>query len=208
VETPPLGWIHLGWLLFAVVILPLHIQSLIIFLPLMLTLLMMHVRRINRKLVFWIIAPLSLGILTNLAWLLPAFNHRQDDISSAIVYQLPLFASTDPLTFLRDYLSTKGYWTFRPSFMEKCFRLALLLLGVRGILELIKSDKRDVGMIIMAGVFGLFVLTYFGAFIPSIAAWQPLRFKVALDLFLVIGAAYCIEHSGVYHQCLADRVKR
>jgi len=193
VETPPLGWIHLGWLLFAVVILPLHIQSLIIFLPLMLTLLMMHVRRINRKLVFWIIAPLSLGILTNLAWLLPAFNHRQDDISSAIVYQLPLFASTDPLTFLRDYLSTKGYWTFRPSFMEKCFRLALLLLGVRGILELIKSDKRDVGMIIMAGVFGLFVLTYFGAFIPSIAAWQPLRFKVALDLFLVIGAAYCID---------------
>jgi hypothetical protein len=48
-------------------------------------------------------------------------------------------------------------------------------------------------MIIMAGVFGLFVLTYFGAFIPSIAAWQPLRFKVALDLFLVIGAAYCID---------------
>ena len=46
---------------------------------------------------------------------------------------------------------------------------------------------------IMFGVAGLFLLTYFGAFIPIIAAWQPLRFKVPLDLFLVIGAAYGID---------------
>ena len=39
----------------------------------------------------------------------------------------------------------------------------------------------------------LFLLTYFGAFIPGLAAWQPLRFKVPFDLFLVIGAAYCLN---------------
>jgi hypothetical protein len=122
-----------------------------------------------------------------------AFSHRRDDVSSAIVEQLPLFASADPLTFLIDYMGTKGYWTFRPSFMEKGFRLALLILGVLGIIQLIKKDNRNVGLTIVSGASGLFLLTYFGAFIPTIAAWQPLRFKVPLDLFLVIGAAHGID---------------
>jgi hypothetical protein len=192
-EPPPLGWIHLGWFFFAVVILPLHVQSLIIFLPSMIALLVIHFRRINGKLLFWMIAPLSMGILVNLAWLVPAFSHRDDDISSAIVNQLPLFASTDPLTFLLDYFGGKGYWTFRLSFVEKGFRLALLILGALGIIELINKHNRVVGVVIMSGTSGLFLITYFGAFIPIIAAWQPLRFKVPLDLFLAIAAAFCIN---------------
>ena len=192
-EDPPLGWIHLGWFLFVIAILPLHVQSLVIFLPLMITLVILQVRRINGKLLFWIMAPLSLAILVNLAWLVPAFNHRHDDISSAIVNQLPLFASTDPLTFLFDYLGAKGYWTFRPSFIEKGLRLALLILGALGIIEMIKKGHRNVAVMIISGVSGLFLITYFGAFIPLIAAWQPLRFKVPLDLFLAIGAAYGID---------------
>jgi len=192
-ESPPLGWIHLGWLLFAVVILPLHVQSLVIFLPSMVALLIIHARQINGKLFLWMMAAVSSCVLVNLTWFVPAFNHRQDDVSSAIVNQLPLFASSDPLTFLIDYLGTKGYWTFRPSFVEKGFRLALLILGVLGVTELIKKDNRPVGIMIIFGIAGLFLLTYFGAFIPIIAAWQPLRFKVPLDLFLVIGAAYGID---------------
>ncbi len=193
VESPPLGWIHLGWLLFAVMILPLHVQSLVVFLPSMVALLIIRARTINGKLFFWIMAALSMCVLVNFAWFVPAFNHRGDDVSLSIIDQLPLFASSDPLTFLIDYLGTKGYWTFRPSFVEKGFRLALLILGVLGIKELIKKGNRVVGIMAIASVTGLFLLTYFGAFIPIIAAWQPLRFKVPLDLFLVIGAAYCID---------------
>jgi hypothetical protein len=69
----------------------------------------------------------------------------------------------------------------------------LLVLGVLGTIELIKKDNRHVGIALTAGLLSLFVLTYFGAFIPGLAAWQPLRFKVPFDLFLAIGAAYCLN---------------
>ncbi|MEO6163880.1 MAG: hypothetical protein ABIP88_07060 [Candidatus Binatia bacterium] len=191
-ESPKPGLLHAGWLLFAAMILSLHVQSLVIFLPSMMALLIIHSRRINGKLFFWLVAALAVCLLVNFAWLVPAFNHRHDDIASAIVNQLPLFASSDPFTFLIDYLGAKGYWTFRPSFVEKGFRLMLLILGVLGTIELIKKGNRPVGIALTAGLLSLFVLTYFGAFIPGLAAWQPLRFKVPFDLFLVIGAAYFV----------------
>jgi len=192
-ETPKPELIHVGWLSFAVIILALHVQSLVIFAPPMIVLLFIQRRRFTGKLFIWMITALAICILANFAWLLPAFQHRRDDVSSAIVNQLSLFASTDPLTFLIDYLSTKSYWTFRPSFMEKGLRLALLFLGALGIRQLITKDDRPVGLTIATAVSGLFLLTYFGTFAPALAAWQPLRFKVPLDLFLVMGAAYCIH---------------
>lgn len=192
-ESPRPGLIHLGWLLFGAAILALHIQSLVIFAPAIIVLLIIQRRQINGQLLLWIGAALAICILANFAWLLPALAHRHDDVSSAIVDQLPLFASNDPLTFLIDYLGAKGFWTFRPSFVEKGFRLMLLILGVLGTIELIKKDHRAVGIMLTAGLFSLFLLTYFGAFIPGLAAWQPLRFKVPLDLFLVIGAAYGVN---------------
>ena len=45
-------------------------------------------------------------------------------------------------------------------------------------------------MLLASAVTGLFVITYFGGLTPFTSSWQPLRFKVPLDLFLVIGAAY------------------
>ncbi len=192
-DSPKPGLLHLGWLLFATVILPLHVQSLVIFMPFMIALLIVQARRIPGTLYFWLVAALAVGALINFPWLTTAFQHRHDDVSSAIVDQLPLFASSDPLTFLIDYLGAKGYWTFRPSFVEKGFRLMLLILGAVGTRELFKQDNRPVGVMLTAGLSVLFLLTYFGAFIPGLAAWQPLRFKVPLDLFLVIGAAYCLN---------------
>ena len=193
IESPKPGLLHVGWLLFAAVILPLHVQSLVIFAPSMIALLIVQPRRMTAMLFFWLVAALALCALVNFPWLTTAFNHRHDDVSSAIVAQLPLFASSDPLTFLIDYLGAKGYWTFRPSFVEKGFRLMLLILGVLGTIELIKKGNRPVGIALTAGLLSLFVLTYFGAFIPGLAAWQPLRFKVPFDLFQVIGAAYCLN---------------
>lgn len=192
-ESPKPGLLHVGWLLFAPVILPLHVQSLVIFAPSMIALLIVQPRRMTAMLFFWLVAALALCALGNFTWLITAFNHRHDDVSSAIVAQLPLFASSDPLTFLIDYLGARGYWTFRPSFVEKGFRLMLLILGVLGTIELIKKGNRPVGIALTGGLSVLFLLTYFGAFIPGLAAWQPLRFKVPFDLFLLIGSAYCLN---------------
>ncbi|MGZ8497503.1 MAG: hypothetical protein ACXW5W_03685 [Candidatus Binatia bacterium] len=192
-ESPKPGLLHVGWLLFAAVILSLHVQSLVIFMPPMIALLIVQARRIGGTVFFWLVAALAICALVNFTWLITALNHRQDDVSSAIVAQLPLFASSDPLTFLIDYFGAKGYWTFRPSFVEKGFRLMLLILGVLGTIDLIKKGNRPVGIALTGGLSVLFLLTYFGAFIPGLAAWQPLRFKVPFDLFLVIGSAYCFN---------------
>jgi hypothetical protein len=191
--SPKPGLIHVGWLSFAAIIMPLHVQSLVIFMPAMIVLLIIQWQQVNGRLFYWMVAALAICLLANFVWLLPAFQHRHDNVSSAIVKQLPIFASSDPFTFLIDYLGVKGYWTFRPSFVEKGFRLALLILGLCGTRNLIKNDHRTVGIVLAIGLAVLFLLTYFGALISAVAAWQPLRFKVPLDLLLVVGAAFCVN---------------
>jgi hypothetical protein len=183
---------HLGWLVFTLVILPLHVQSILTFLPPLAALLISQPKLLQRNLLLVIVGAVALSLLVNSPWILPAMAHRGDDISNAIVEQLPLFASAHPLTFLTDYLGTKGYWTFRSGFLEKGFRLMLLVLGALGIWLLIHNRKRSLGIMLAYGLAVLFLVTYFGSFIPSIKAWQPLRFKVPYDLFLAIGAAYTV----------------
>jgi hypothetical protein len=191
---PRLGTIFLGWLLFAAAILPLHVQSILTCLPPILVLLVVRPRILTRRLIAWVIAAIAFSAVANLPWLIPAVAHRGDDVSAEIVKQLPLFANTDFFTFILDYIGPQGYWTFRPSFLEKGFRLALLVLGVFGTWKLIQSDKRDLGIMLAGALITLFVVTYFGAGVPFVKPWQPLRFKVPFDLFLAVGAAYAINH--------------
>jgi len=191
-QSQSLGPIQIGWLVFALVILPLHIQSVIIFLPAIAGVIAVQPLLINRRICGWLLAAAAVALIGNSVWLIPAFNHRGDDVSRAIVDQLPLFASTDPLTFVIDYVGAKGYWTFRASFAEKGFRVMLLILGGLGTWQLVRSERRALGIMLASVLATLFLIAYFGAFIPSIKAWQPLRFKVPYDLFLAIGAAYAI----------------
>ena len=187
------GWPQIGWLIFAMAILPLHIQSIVSFLPPMITLLVIEPRLVTSRLVAWSAAATVLAFLVNSAWLIPAFGHRADDASAAIVDQLPLFASANPFTFFLDYLGPNGFWTFRPSFMEKGFRVALLVLGISGIRKLLQSDQRPVGIMLTSASVVLFIVTYFGALFPMMRAWQPLRFKVPFDLMLTVGASYAMS---------------
>jgi hypothetical protein len=188
------GPVHIGLLIFALAILPLHIQSLVIFLPPIIALLVLAPRLLSVRLVLSCVAITVVSLLFNSPWLIPAITHRGDDISDQIVRQLPLFASSDPLTFVKDYLGPVGYWTFRPTFLEKGFRVALLVVGIFGTWKLIQSDKHDLGIMLASALTGLFVITYFGGLTPFTGSWQPLRFRVPLDLFLVIGTAYAATH--------------
>jgi hypothetical protein len=47
------------------------------------------------------------------------------------------------------------------------------------------------------GVTVLFLISYFGALIPALQGWQPLRFKVPYDLFLALGAASAIAQWSI-----------
>jgi hypothetical protein len=183
---------HLGWLILALVIPPLHVQSIVIFLPPIVALLAVQRNVIHRNLLIWTVGAAALSILVNLPWLVTAFDHRSDDVASAIVDQLPLFTSVDFYTFLKDYLGPTGYWTFRPSFSEKGFRLMLLLLGSWGTWKLVRSENRTAGVMLASAWIILFLLAYFGSLIPLVKSWQPLRFKVPLDLFLALGASYLV----------------
>ena len=186
------GTVHLAWLLFTAAILPLHVQSAVTFLPAIIGLLIFgRTGLLNARLVVWSAAAALIAILANAIWLVPAMTHLGDDVSAAIINQLPLFASADPLTFIFDYLGRRGFWTFRPSFVEKGFRIALLLLGSLGIWRLMQKS-RNLGVTLLSAAGVLFFIAYFGAFLPAVKSWQPLRFKVPLDLFLVIGAAYAV----------------
>jgi hypothetical protein len=204
-KTPAL-WssIHLGWLILAVVILPLHVQSIVIFLPPIVVLLVVQRNVFRRNLLIWTAGAAVLSILANLLWLAPAFDHRTDDVSSAIVDQLPLFTSVDLLTFIKDYLGPTGYWTFRPSFAEKGYRLMLLLLGSWGTWKLVRSENRTAGVMLASAGIVLFLLAYFGSLIPFVKSWQPLRFKVPLDLFLTLAASYIVAH-GLAWRSLTPR---
>ena len=195
---------HLGWFTLALVILPLHVQSIVIFLPAVVALLIVQQNLYRRNLLIWLVGAGTVSILANLPWLAPAFHHRSDDVSLAIVDQLPLFTSIDPFTFVKDYLGPSGYWSFRPPFSEKGFRLMLLFLGSWGMWRLLRDENRATGAVLASASLVLFLLAYLGSLIPFMKSWQPLRFKVPLDLFLALAASYIVAH-GLARRSLMSR---
>lgn len=106
---------HALWVVVAVILLPLHFQTVLIAAPPAIALAISHGRLPKREALLWVGIGVIASLVLNSLWLIPAFTHRGDEVSSAIVAQLPLFSSPDPLTFLKDYFSRAGYWTFRPS---------------------------------------------------------------------------------------------
>ena len=185
-----ISWSHFGWLVFAVATIPLHVQSVVTFLPPIFAWLWLDKHLITGRLIAWSAGAAALALFVNLLWLIPAFQHRADDVSAAIVIQLPLFVGTSPFTFLLDYFGPQGFWTFRSSVLEKGLRLMLLILGTAGTWSLTRSRQRSIGVMLATAALVLFALTYFGALSSTIKAWQPLRFKVPLDLTLVLAASY------------------
>ena len=80
----------------------------------------------------------------------------------------------------------------------------LLLLGSWGTWKLVRSENRAAGVLLAATWFFLFLLVYFGSLIPFVKSWQPLRFKVPLDLFLTLAASYIVAH-GLARRSLRPR---
>src|SRR5262245_58499804 len=69
---------HLGWLILALLIPPLHVQSIVIFLPALAALLAVQRNVFHRNILIWTVGAAALSILINLPWLVTAFDHRSD----------------------------------------------------------------------------------------------------------------------------------
>jgi len=192
-QPQPSASVYIAWFIVIVTILPLHVQSLVTVLPPVIGLILIQMRELPLRAWICISAATALSLAVNSVWLIPAINHRADDISMELTEQLRLFVSADPLTFLKDYFTPKNYWSFRQSPLEKGFRLMLLVLGTLGTWKLIRSDKRQLGIMLASALAALVLVAYFGALVVFMKAWQPLRFKVPFDLFLLIGAAYGVS---------------
>ncbi len=194
IARQPLSWsaAHMGWLIFALIILPLHIQALLVVAVPVLTVLIAQPRLLTARLWIWMGGAVALSLFANSIWLFPTLSHLGDDISAALVAQLPLFVSGDLFAVLKDYLGPQGYWTFRPAFWEKGFRLTILVLGALGAWKLIRGELRTLGIMLTSASIVLFSIAYFGSLIPWIKGWQPLRFKIPLDLFLILASAHAI----------------
>ena len=191
VSKQPRPWspAHLGWLVFAALLLPLHVQAVVVCIPPLLMLIILA-RPWQPNLIVWSAVAAVVALAINLPWLAPAFTHRGDDASAMIVEQLPIFTTLDPLALLRDYFGPGAYWSFRVGVWEKVFRLVLLILGSWGTVALIRSEHRRFGLAAATTIALLFALAYFGSFMSFFRGWQPLRFKVAADVFLILPAAY------------------
>lgn len=182
----------LGWLVFAVIFPSFHVQTAIIFFPLLAALLIVQPELFRSRFIFWLLAAAVLSLVVNLPWLVPALSHLKDDVSLGIVEELAIFASADPLLFLKDYIGPQNFWSFRSTWAEKGLRLALLALGAVGVVQLLGSKQKSLGIMLAAGLAALFSISYFGSLLPLLKAWQPLRFKVAYDLLLALAAAFAV----------------
>ncbi|MDH3442620.1 MAG: hypothetical protein OEN50_01740, partial [Deltaproteobacteria bacterium] len=181
-----------GWFLFALTVPSIHVQSAIIFVPPLVALLVVQPQLLRTRFLLWLLGASGLSLVVNLIWLVPAVSHLKDDVSRSIVEQVSLFVSSDPLTVLKDYLGPKRYWSFRATWTEKGLRLMLLALGIFGTVKLFRSEQRPAGIMLAAALGTLFSISYFGSLLPLMKSWQPMRFKVAFDLFLVLGSAYTV----------------
>jgi hypothetical protein len=196
------GAVHLGWIFFTIAILPLHVQSLIIFVPSILALLIAQPKLMQRDVVLWTVGAAAISLSLNLVWIMPAFSHRGDDVSKTIVEQLPLFVSTDPLTLIKDYFAPKNFWSFRQSLWEKGLRLLLLILGTTGTVMLLRYRDKNVAILLGAALISLFLITYFSSLRSFSDRCRGLRtcrlagggFKKIAFLFLYSSIAVCRKH--------------
>jgi hypothetical protein len=80
----------------------------------------------------------------------------------------------------------------------------LLLLGSWGTWKLVRGENQTAGIMLASAGIVLFLLTYFGSLIPFVNSWQPLRFKVPLDLFLTLAASFMLA-DGLARRSLTPR---
>lgn len=193
-DARPSAALGLAWTAGCILFLPLHPQGVIVAAAPALVLLGSALRARRLRGLAWVAGGALVALAVNLPWLIPFFTHYHDQALGKVLDAVPYFLSLDPWTFLRDYAGPDRYFTFRTSVFEKGLRLALLFAGAAGLVGLARTPRRLAAAALGAGALSLFALTYFGSFSAALSGWQPLRFKVALDLYLALGAAAAVGH--------------
>ena len=180
---------HIGWIAVCIVLLPLHLQAAMIVILPGAILLLMHRKRVAY---FWTAGGVLLALAINSPWLRPFLSHLSDQASQDVVQTLPILTVRDPLTFLKDYVGSDRYWTFRASLWEKVFRGMLLVLGIAGLTRLYRQRRLSLALALTAALLSLFLLAYFGSFIRATRGLQAMRYKIPFEITLSLSAGYAL----------------
>jgi hypothetical protein len=181
---------YLAWLAACIILLPLHLQSVIVLILPGALLLLTHRKPIAY---LWTAIGVLLALAINSPWLHTFLSHLPDQASREAVQTLPVLTVQDPLTFLKDYVGGDRYWTFRATLWEKVLRGALLVLGTAGLVRLYRRQRPPLASALLLAVLSCFFLAYFGSFVRATSGLQTMRFKIPLDITLSLcaGHAFC-----------------
>jgi hypothetical protein len=180
--------LRLAWAVVATIFLPLHQLGVVVAgLPAAILVAWAIIRRRWSGLL-WAAAGLLPALAVNSPWLAVFLRHLGDNPPLGVADEVGVFLSADPWTFVKDYLGSSLYFTFRISLFEKGLRIALLVTSLAGLATLARGGRKAVAATLGGGVLSMFLLTYFGS-LSSLFSWmQPLRFKVMLDAYLTLCA--------------------
>lgn len=142
---------------------------------------------VRTHMVVWTAA--AVGLLANLDWLVPAFDHRALIVPSAGLGQAtPAYLFYDFVELLVDPRRT-GF------VVQRTLLRALALIAAVGTLWRLRGDpRRFTGGLTLAWLVGL---TYVAALVPVLQATEPYRFAVPMTLWAVVLAGpWLVEAAG------------
>ena len=167
----------------------LHPTTPVILMTPLLALYLCYLKRLNKSIHFTLLLIFVLTLVVNSFWLLPFLEFRHYRTTSSQFFQASGLA-----VFISDYF-TKNQNT----------ELLLLVFGTLG-LYLWRMKQEYLKYISLGGtVIFLLLLSYFGNLFDLTADLQPARFKIPLNSFLVVPAAYGIWWSAI---TIKDRYAR
>ncbi|HEY6006771.1 MAG TPA: hypothetical protein VIU40_00470, partial [Geobacteraceae bacterium] len=192
-EERPSWRLRLAWVVTVTIFLPLHQLGVVAVGVPATTLVGWAIARRRWPGLLWAGAGLVVALVVNGPWLAVFLSHLGDNPPLNVAYEIGMFQSDDPWTFVKDYLGSSFYSTFRTFPMEKGLRCALVAAGVTGIASFARRGEKAVAATLGSGVISMFLLTYFGS-LSSLLVWmQPIRFKVMLDAYLALCATGAVD---------------
>jgi len=187
---------YLILLFLSPVLLLMHIISpILLFVP-SLTLYLLYFKKMKKLDHLMIVFLVIVILLLNSYWLVPlaTFYHQITPYEYFGSYKpFQIYNIWEPFNV---YIKQNSIFNPRPSpvLNNPFFEVILLLFGLVGFYLWIKEKKDKVFLFFLLGTLFLFVIGYYGSHTNFFAKFQPQRFLIPLNIFLIIPASRGIHY--------------